>query len=47
MHIINIRFIKRTHFIKSHLIKKDVTKIGLTASHLIEFEVINSKFNKI
>ena len=47
MHIINIHFIKRTHSIKSHLTKKDVTKIGLIASHLTEFEVIKSKFNKI
>ena len=47
MHIINISFIKQTLFIKSHLIKKDVTKIGIIASHLTEFEVIKSKFNKI
>ena len=44
--IMNIHVINRTHFIKSDLIKIDVTKLGLIASDLTEFELIRSKFNK-
>ena len=42
----NIHIINRTHFIKSDLIKIDVTKLGLIASDLTEFELVRSKFNK-
>ena len=44
--IMNIHIINRTHFIKSDPIKIDVTKLGLIASDLTEFELIRSKFNK-